>query len=157
MTRQNNLRHTFVEYIPEKLEPRVLYISRKYSTASHLCCCGCGFRVVTPLNPAKWKLTDHGNTVSLHPSIGNWSFPCKSHYWIDHDHIRWAAEMSERQITHVRRKDRMDAEQYAEIPEQQITNVNARNQTDAEHHANNDINILSRFVSRLLKRWFGGN
>lgn len=134
MTRQADLRHAYVEYIPEKLEPGVLYISRKYRTASHLCCCGCEFKVVTPLNPAKWKLTDHGQTVSLFPSIGNWSFPCKSHYWIDHGRIQWAREMSERQIANVRKKDRLGAEQ----------------------HAARDTNVLSRF-GELLKRWFGAN
>ena len=134
MTRQANLRHAYVEYIPEKLEPGVLYISRKYRTASHLCCCGCDSKVVTPLNPAKWKLADHGQTVSLFPSIGNWSFPCKSHYWIDHGRIRWAREMSERQIANVRRNDMLDAEQHA-----------ARN-----------MNVLSR-LGELLKRWLGGN
>lgn len=134
MTRQANLRHAYVEYIPEKLDPGVLYISRKYRTASHLCCCGCDSKVVTPLNPAKWKLTDQGQTVSLFPSIGNWSFPCKSHYWIDHGRIRWAREMSERQIANVRRNDMLDAEQHA-----------ARN-----------MNVLSR-LGELLKRWFGGN
>lgn len=134
MTRQADLRHTYVEYIPEKLEPGVLYISRKYRTASHLCGCGCGFKVVTPLNPAQWKLTDHGQTVSLFPSIGNWSFPCKSHYWIDRGRIQWAGEMSERQIANVRKNDRLDAERYA-----------AR-----------DTNILSR-LTEWLKRWFGGN
>lgn len=134
MTRQVDLRHAYVEYIPDKLEPGVLYISRKYRTASHLCCCGCGFKVVTPLNPAKWRLTDHGQTVSLFPSIGNWSFPCQSHYWVDHGRIQWASEMSERQIANVRNNDRLDAERYA-----------AR-----------DMNMLSRFTE-WLKRWFGGN
>jgi len=134
MTRQANLRHAYVEYIPEKLESGVLYISRKYRTASHLCCCGCDSKVVTPLNPAKWKLTDHGQTVSLFPSIGNWSFPCKSHYWIDHGRIRWASEMSERQIANVRRNDMLAAEQHA-----------ARN-----------MNVLSR-LGELLKRWFRGS
>ncbi|MDP1756663.1 MAG: DUF6527 family protein [Pseudohongiella sp.] len=134
MTRQANLRHAYVEYIPDKLEPGVLYLSRKYQTASHLCCCGCGFKVVTPLNPAKWKVTDHGQTVSLFPSIGNWSFPCRSHYWIDHGRIQWAREMSKRQIAKVRRKDRLDAEQ----------------------HAARDTNVLSQ-LGELLKRWFGGN
>lgn len=31
--------------------------------------------MVTPLNPAKWGLTEVNGTVSLNPSVGNWSFP----------------------------------------------------------------------------------
>lgn len=134
MTRQNTLRHEYVEYIPAQLEAGLIYISRKYSTASHLCCCGCGLKVVTPLNPAKWQLTDHGQSISLFPSIGNWSFPCQSHYWLDHGRIRWAGKMSEQQIAKVRRNDRLVAEK----------------------HSVSDENMLSR-LGKLLKHWFGRN
>ena len=133
MPRLTNLRYVYVEYIPDKLEYGVIYISKKYRTASHLCCCGCGLKVVTPLNPAKWSLTDHGQVVSLFPSIGNWGFPCRSHYWIDHNRVRWAGAMSERQIADVRSIDRLDAERYV-----------SRNTS-----------MLSR-LSGLLKSWFGG-
>jgi hypothetical protein len=101
--------HVFVEFIPEQLEPGVLYVSRRYSTASHLCCCGCGLKVVTPLNPAKWRLIDRNGTISLHPSIGNWGFPCKSHYWIEGSSVRWAGAMSKSQIARVRALDQRDA------------------------------------------------
>lgn len=134
MTIRATLRHAYVESIPEKLELGVLYISRKYRTASHLCCCGCGFKVVTPLSPAKWKLTDHGQTVSLSPSIGNWSFPCKSHYWVDRGRIRFAREMSEQQIATVRRNDMRGAHLLVV----------------------HNMNLLSR-LGELLKRWFGDN
>ncbi|WP_373282870.1 DUF6527 family protein [Leeia aquatica] len=39
-----------------------------------MCCCGCGEKVITPLNPAKWHLLKEGGTVSLSPSIGNWNY-----------------------------------------------------------------------------------
>lgn len=134
MNRQVALRHTYVEYIPEKLEPGMLYISHKYRTASHLCACGCGLKVVTPLNPAQWKLIDHGKTVSLFPSIGNWSLPCRSHYWIDHGQIHWSYAMSERQIADVKKMDRLDVELHT-----------------ARH-----TNMLSRFME-WLKEWFNGH
>ncbi len=82
MTGASHLKPEFVEFILDRLEPGVLYISRRYATASHLCCCGCEREVVTPLNPAKWRITERAAKVSLTPSIGNWSFPCRSHYWI---------------------------------------------------------------------------
>lgn len=109
MNRISQIQPKFVEYIPEYLDSGVLYISRRYSTASHLCCCGCGLEVVTPLNPAKWRLAERGGTVSLAPSIGNWSFPCKSHYWIAGNKVCWASSMSPEMIASVKARDRADA------------------------------------------------
>ena len=79
MSRRNRLNHQYVEFIPKVLDEGVLYISKRFNTSSHLCCCGCGFKVVTPLNPAKWRLIDHGQTVSLSPSVGLGALPCRSH------------------------------------------------------------------------------
>lgn len=107
--RAARLRAEHVEFIPEELEPGVLYVSQRYRTASHLCCCGCGREVVTPLSPAKWRLIEDDGEVSLSPSIGNWSFPCRSHYWISQGEIRWAGAMSSDQISRVQARDRADA------------------------------------------------
>lgn len=84
------LNHKFVEFIPEALDDDVLYVSVIHGTAVHGCCCGCGREVVTPLTPADWELTFDGETVSLYPSIGNWNFPCRSHYWITKNRVEWA-------------------------------------------------------------------
>lgn len=110
MRRLARVRHEFVDFIPERLEAGVLYISRRYRTASHLCCCGCGLEVVTPLNEAKWQVSERGGEVWLRPSIGNWSFPCQSHYWIEGGRVRWDGTMSASAIAAVRRRDRRDAE-----------------------------------------------
>lgn len=75
--------HRFVEFMPEPLEPDVIYVSIRFALVSHLCACGCGEEVVTPLSPEDWQLIFNGETVSLYPSIGNWNFRCRSHYWID--------------------------------------------------------------------------
>ncbi|MBT2530427.1 hypothetical protein J7E91_35070 [Streptomyces sp. ISL-99] len=100
--RTSRLTHEFVRYIPERLSPGVLYISTEYATAMHLCCCGCGSKVVTPLSPADWQLTFDGESISLHPSIGNWSYPCQSHYWIRRNAVRWAAHWKPEQIAAAR-------------------------------------------------------
>lgn len=105
MTKVSALRPEFVEFIPAKGEPGVIYVSERFRTAMHLCCCGCGLEVITPLNPAKWSLSKQGGQVSLSPSIGNWSFPCKSHYWIERGRVRWAGPMSNERIRLVRRLD----------------------------------------------------
>ena len=112
MTRLTHLRPLFVEFIPDQLEPGVLYISHRYSTASHLCCCGCGHEVVTPLNAAKWRMKEDAGAVSLIPSVGNWSFPCRSHYWIKANRVQWAAAMAPKLIQSIQARDRHDAANY---------------------------------------------
>ena len=113
MTGASHLRPEFVEFIPDRLDPGVLYISRRYATASHLCRCGCEREVVTPLNPAKWRITERAGKVSLAPSVGNWSFPCQSHYWISADRVQWAPAMAPKAIQAVQARDRRDAANYA--------------------------------------------
>ena len=101
----NKLTVQFTEYIPEKLQDGILYISMEYATASHNCACGCGKEVVTPFTPTDWKLIYDGESVSLSPSIGNWSYPCRAHYFIKHSRIVWAANMSDEAIAAGRRVD----------------------------------------------------
>ncbi|MCZ7538193.1 MAG: DUF6527 family protein [Acidimicrobiia bacterium] len=98
MTRLERLDHRFVDWIPPDLEPGVLYITIEYATAVHSCACGCRARVVTPLTLKDWELRFDGETVSLSPSIGNWSFACQSHYWIRQNRIEWAPRWSAAQI-----------------------------------------------------------
>ncbi|WP_372837466.1 DUF6527 family protein [Phaeovulum sp.] len=117
MTRLGQIKPEFVEFIPENLAPGVLYISKRYSTASHLCCCGCGLEVVTPLNPAKWRLIESDGAISLSPSVGSWSFPCRSHYWISGNRVQWAAVMSAERIAAVKSRDRRDVEAMAPQPQ----------------------------------------
>ncbi|MEU3550841.1 DUF6527 family protein [Streptomyces longwoodensis] len=64
----------------------------------HLCCCGCGSKIVTPLSPTDWSLTFDGASISLSPSIGNWSYPCRSHYWIRSNTAQWAERWTPSQI-----------------------------------------------------------
>jgi hypothetical protein len=93
------LSHKFVEFIPDTLAPAVLYLSIEHGTAVHRCCCGCGREVVTPITPNDWKIIFDGETISLRPSIGNWNFPCRSHYWITQNRVEWAEDWSNWRIT----------------------------------------------------------
>lgn len=99
------LRHKFVKQIPEKLADGTIYVSMAYGTAIHKCCCGCGREVVTPFSPTDWKLTFDGKTISLYPSIGNWSFDCKSHYWIVNSTVQWAPKWTKKEIERGQAKD----------------------------------------------------
>lgn len=105
MTKGDRLAHVYVEFIPKEIDGGILYISRRFNTAAHRCCCGCGFKVVTPLNAAKWNLVDHGDTVSLAPSIGLGALPCRSHYWIRRGRVDWYAEMTATQTRRARQRD----------------------------------------------------
>lgn len=105
MTRIERLHPKFVENFPARLEPGVLYISLPYKTCGHLCCCGCGEEVVTPLSPAQWAFTYDGVTVTLSPSVGSWALPCRSHYLITHGDVIWSRFYSAEQIESARSAD----------------------------------------------------
>lgn len=80
-----NLFIEFVHFIPENelLHEQTLYISDEFNVGVHLCLCGCKNLVVTPFNKSGWnKEFDEENKISITPSIGNFNFPCKSHYII---------------------------------------------------------------------------
>jgi hypothetical protein len=109
---RTTITHEFVERVPPELTEGVLYISTRYRTAVHKCACGCGSKVVTPIRPSGWTLVFDGDTVSLTPSIGNWEFPCRSHYWIRENKIRWSGQWTDEQIAAGRARDQRDRELY---------------------------------------------
>jgi hypothetical protein len=110
--KRNAISHEFVEYIPPELAEGVLYISMRYRTAVHQCACGCGNKVVTPIRPSEWTLVFDGDTVSLMPSIGSWQFPCRSHYWIRENEIRWSRQWTDEQIAAGRARDQRESQLY---------------------------------------------
>ena len=82
--KQVQIEPVFVETIPDVLEQRKIYISEKYGVSLHLCLCGCGEVVSLPFNNSRfsWTLTKSEKGISFTPSVGNYSYPCKSHYII---------------------------------------------------------------------------
>jgi len=116
MNRLNSIKHEFVEFIPSTLDDGIVYVSIEYTTAVHKCCCGCGSKVVTPITPTDWKLVFNGKAISLYPSIGNWSFACRSHYWIQGNRVAWADEWSQEKIDKVRQSDTAATQRYYGTP-----------------------------------------
>ena len=92
-----------VHFMPKELRPGVLYVSEEFGTAAHLCACGCGVRVRTPLSVTEWSLKETDRGPTLYPSIGNWQQACQSHYWIRRGEIVWADKWTPEQITTGRR------------------------------------------------------
>lgn len=106
------LQHKFVEFIPDNLEDGVLYVSIEFRTAIHRCACGCGKEVVTPLSPTDWRLTFDGDSISLYPSIGNWNFDCKSHYFVTNNRIHYVPKWDRDYIERGRKEDAERKQSY---------------------------------------------
>lgn len=94
-----------VEVMPRQLEVGVLYVSEKYGAAAHLCACGCGSKIRTPLGPTEWVVTQTPCGPSMWPSVGNWQKACQSHYIIKNGRIRWCDKWTPEQIRAGRRKE----------------------------------------------------
>ncbi|HYX09262.1 MAG TPA: DUF6527 family protein [Bacteroidales bacterium] len=137
------LNHRFVEYIPKDLEEGVLYISIRFGTAVHKCACGCGNKTVTPLSPTDWELRYNGESVSLNPSIGNWSFPCQSHYWIINDEIRWADKWSKEKIQANRVRQQINKKRYF--------NSSKTNSKESVYKEQSLWNKFKNWISNLMK------
>lgn len=118
--------HKFVKAFPDRLDEGVLYLSVEFATAAHRCFCGCGSEVYTRFSPRDWSMKFNGESVSVSPSIGNWSFPCQSHYILDGGRVRWADKWSRERVELGRRIDRDRKERHykgetqAQFPTQAI-------------------------------------
>lgn len=110
--RLDRIEPEFVEFIPPELAEGKLYVSMIYATTVHLCACGCRNKVVLPLSPAEWRMFFDGEAVSLTPSVGNWEFPCRSHYVITGNAIRWALPWTQEQVEAGRHRDQADLDSY---------------------------------------------
>ena len=133
----------FVDEIPRALDPGKLYVCCRYRAVKHLCACGCGNEINTPLHPTGWTLTCDGVSVSLSPSIGNWSEKCQSHYWIVNNKIQWARKFSRHEILQTRRALEWEREQYFS------TNTN----TETGHFEPKRLPIVASMRRCLTRIW----
>ena len=123
MIRYPRLSHQFVDEIPEQIEPAQLYISLPYATAVHKCCCGCGNEVVTPFSPAQWRMTFDGESITLHPSVGSWFLPCRSHYVIRNGWVVEAGQWKNAEVAAGQARDRRARQAHFGIKETEISSV----------------------------------
>jgi hypothetical protein len=83
-----------VRYMPKELQAGVLYVSEEFVTAAHLCACGCGAKIRTPLGPTEWSVEEAPQGPTLWPSVGNWQQGCRSHYWFRNGEVVWGEAWS---------------------------------------------------------------
>ena len=87
-----------VHYMPKDLKPGILYVSKEFDIAIHLCACGCGSKVKTPLGVTEWSVEETKTGPTLRPSVGNWQQACQSHYWISRGKVVWAEKWTPKEI-----------------------------------------------------------
>lgn len=86
----NKFKVEFVDKIPSNLEDGILYVCISCNVIIHRCVCGCGERTVTPIDKKYgWIMKYDGQAITLRPSIGNFSIPCRSHYYITDNNVEW--------------------------------------------------------------------
>ncbi|MGC7405377.1 DUF6527 family protein [Pandoraea pneumonica] len=110
--KSTKFKYEWVTSIPEVLQPGIVYVARAGDVAGHACACGCAREVITPLSPTDWTLTFDRRGVTLDPSIGNWAFACRSHYFIIDGAVVWASGMSAKAIAHGRQRDKRRKQIY---------------------------------------------
>lgn len=123
--------------MPKDLSPGVLYISEEFGTAAHLCACGCGAKVRTPLGPTEWSLEETDDRPTLHPSVGNWQLLCQSHYLITDGEVVWARRWTAEQIADGRHREEERRRKY-------YATLNRKH--------GNAMRRLWRWIRRLLRR-----
>lgn len=85
------MRYELVQYMPETIEPDVLYVSHEFGATMHICPCGCSREISCEIKPFwsdGWRLTVSNDKPTLYPSIANRI--CKAHYWIRDGEVVWA-------------------------------------------------------------------
>lgn len=136
-----------VESFPRPLEAGMLYYSERFSGAAHACACGCGMEVITPISPVQWRITRNARGVSLRPSIGNWNFPCRSHYWIIDSVVHWSSGMTVDQIRAGRAYNSALREQYFKAKNTEKSPSILQSSPSADQR-----NLLARMISWLRDR-----
>ena len=123
--------------MPKDLSPGVLYVAEEFGAAAHLCACGCGAKVTTPLGPTEWSLQETDGRPTLRPSVGNWQLACQSHYLITGGEVIWARRWTAEQIADGQRREEKCRREYYDALDRKHRNVMRR---------------LWRWISGLFRR-----
>ncbi len=150
--KMDRLEPCFVTLLPEQLENGKLYVSMEFASAIHLCCCGCGRQVVTPLSSTEWNLWFDGDSISLAPSIGNWNFPCESHYVITENRVMWDEDWAKSEGS-TRRKFAPNRCKWKSAPAgSDFTHAGGKENTKREEPT---IQLAPTTKLKKIRRWLG--
>jgi len=111
-----------------------------------------------PLSPIDWRLNFDGDSISVSPSVGNWSLPCRSHYVIDRSHVRWAGDWTYEQIEGGRslERRRKKARHAPRVTTPTKDPELVRTNTDERAVAPRRTGLLTsarRWIAEIAKRW----
>ena len=98
--------------MPKELQPGILYVSEQFGAAAHLCACGCGIKVRTPVTANRWALSTSPRGPSLWPSVGNSQQPCQSHYIIQEGDIIWCGRLTPEEVLAGREREKAKRDAY---------------------------------------------
>jgi hypothetical protein len=146
-----SLQHKFVQFLPDKLAERTVYVSMEYATVAHRCLCGCGVEIQTPLSPTDWQVSFDGETISLYPSIGNWGLPCRSHYWIDQSEGRWAGNWSKKEIAAGRERTLKERRELQNRKPSDPTRSTQKNVERSPSKPSPTRSLIERAIKRILQ------
>ena len=153
MLSDQSLEPVFVKSLPETLTQGRLYVSMEFASVAHLCCCGCGEEVITPLSPTDWRLEFNGIDISLSPSVGSWSLDCRSHYIIRKSRVIPAGSWSADQIQRGRHQNKIAKDIFYNQSEVVPVEKSVRSQKPAQLSELLDRSRKLGFWSRLLKQF----
>ena len=87
--KQTEYKTLFVDRMTPCPKDGTLYMLPQFNVAIHNCMCGCGKQVVTPLGDGQWSWSFDGDSTTLSPSVGNFQYDCKSHYFLRQGKVTW--------------------------------------------------------------------
>ena len=153
-TRVEQMVPTFVDRVPGQLVEGLLYVSLRYRTVTHLCACGCGVEVNTPLHPTGWQISYDGVAVTLSPSVGNWGEECRSHYLIEKNLVRWSRSWSRAEILDGRAIRRHDIRKYYDDKVERESKLD-REGVDWTREPRHRLRAVIAFFRRRWSTWRG--
>ena len=115
-----------VQLMPKELKTGVLYVSEEFGTAAHLCACGCGVKIRTPMGPTEWSVEETKKGPSLWPSVGNWQQACQSHYVIYRGEVIWADKWSSKRIAAGRHAEESRRKTYFDALDRQHDSASSK-------------------------------
>ncbi len=84
--------------VPDRVEKTIYVVGATPKWVIFDCPCNKNHRLKVPLMKSvspHWRLTRHGKTVSLSPSLSVADGPCDSHFWLRQNRVEWARWVDE--------------------------------------------------------------